>query len=370
MVTRRGGNRRGRPDPRQMPIDWAAPAMPAEAGAPAAMPTVAGPGAMPTVATADPKAAGGAVGTTTLVERLPWDFAATFPSPLPEAVDAGTVDEADVAGENLAALHEAYAGQMTAALGQLDAVADAARRKVEPATGRRPRSHAARERLDRYLAAEPGRLRRWFDILVETYGAAFGTEAADAFARAVRARHAGAEVVADGPRGQRPATEPMPPLPHPRMTVADVVRGSAVSALVGSGEVPGGLARRKLLERRPRPPGESVGRLRVPKPLAEAVAAGRFGRDEHGRVVCPDADEVWAITRPTVEAVVGRVAGLAGAERRGLAAAEVAERQAQVRAGLQDYADDFGQAAAERLLAYAHAQVTQDEPDAAVPRGR
>ena len=364
MVTRKGG-RRGRPDPRQLPIDWAAAAPPAAEEARATPQQAHEPPAVAAAVT-DPVFTGPAP----LAERLPWDFAKTFPPPLPEAVDAGTVDEADAAGENLAALHGAYAGQMWAALGQLDAVMEAARRKVDPATGKRPRSHAARERLDRYLDAEPERLRRWFDTLVETYGAAFGTDAAEAFARAVRARHAGVDVVADGRRGQPLVAEPLPVSPHPRMTAPSPGRGPAVSAFVGSDVVPSGLARRKLLERRPRSPIEAVGRLRVPKPLPEAVAAGRFGRDEQGRVAHPDADEVWAITQPTVEGVVDQVAGLAEAERRGLAAAEVAKRQAQIRAGLQSYAEDFGQAATDRLLAYAYAQASRDEPDPPAARGR
>ena len=349
----RGRGRRGRPDPRQLPIDWAA----------AVTPTASTPATKPTPVPTDPTPV-----PAPLVERLPWDFATTFPPPLPEAVDGGTVDEADA--EQPAALHEAYGTQMRAALAQLDAAADAARRKVDPATGKRPRSHAARERLDRYLAAEPERLRRWFDILVGTYGAAFGSDAADAFARAVRARHAGVDVVADGRRGPPSAAEPLPVSPHPRMTARSPGRGPAASAFVGSDEVPSGLARRKLLERRPRSPIEAMGRLRVPKPLPEAIAAARFGRDEQGRVAHPDADEVWAITQLTVERVVDQVAGLAEAERRGLGAAEVATRQAQIRAGLQDYAEDFGQAAAERLLAYAYAQAKRDEPEAPVARGR
>ena len=365
MVTRKGG-RRGRSDPRQLPIDWAADDTPEAVTARADTPQVPEPRATPSAVAADPVAADPVTaGPALLVERLPWDFAATFPPPLPEAVEAGTVDEGDASEP--AALHQAYAEQMRAALVQLDAAADAARRKVDP--GKAPRSHAARERLDRYPAAEPARLSRWFDTLVGTYEASFGNDAAEAFARAVRARHAGVEVVADG-RGDRPSTaEPPSMVPHVRSTARHAVQVPPAPAIAAGGEAVRGPSRRKALERRPRPP-EVGPRLRVPKPLPEAVAAGRFGRDEQGHVVHPDADEVWAITQPTIEAVVERVAELVGAERRGMAAAEVARRQAQIRADVQDYAEDFGQAAAERLLAYAYASARWDGPTRPSGRGR
>ena len=73
---------------------------------------------------------------------------------------------------------------------------DARRRGVDPVTGKSPKSHAARERLRKLFDSEPARLERWFQNLMDTYESAFGPDAADAFDKAIRARHAGIQVVA------------------------------------------------------------------------------------------------------------------------------------------------------------------------------
>lgn len=71
--------------------------------------------------------------------------------------------------ENLKALHEAYAGQCLATLAVLDKVLDARRRGVDPTIGCKPRTHAACERLRKYLVEEPARLEHTFDVLMDTY---------------------------------------------------------------------------------------------------------------------------------------------------------------------------------------------------------
>jgi hypothetical protein len=52
----------------------------------------------------------------------------------------------------------------------------------------------AKERLKIFFDTEPGRLERWWQTVMETYEQAFGREAADAFGKALRARHAGIPV--------------------------------------------------------------------------------------------------------------------------------------------------------------------------------
>jgi len=209
-------------DPRQLLIEW--PTKPSQ-------PT--GPNSPP------------ATSRLPLIQRLKWDFQTTFPRPTDEAIENGKLDESDREPENLKSLHENYSAQCLATLAALDKVMDARRRRVDPATGKVPRTHSARERLRKYLAEEPGRLEHAFAVLIGTYEEGFGQEAAEAFRKAIIAWHAGVEVSADH------AT------PHTR---------------------------------RIRPV------LPVPKPLRSSVDTAVFGRDEHGKPIRPRADEVRAIT--------------------------------------------------------------------------
>jgi hypothetical protein len=78
-----------------------------------------------------------------------------------------------------------------------DKVMDARRKGVDPGTGQKPRTHASRERLRKYLAEEPTRLDHTFDVLIDTYAEAFGQDAADAFKKAIIAWHAGVEVAVE-----------------------------------------------------------------------------------------------------------------------------------------------------------------------------
>ena len=135
-----------------------------------------------------------------LVQRLPWDFITVLPQPTDEAIDAGVVDESDREPANLKSLHEDYACQCLATLKALDTVMDAHRKGVDPDTGKPTRTHAARERLRKYLAEEPGKLEHTFHILIETFENAFGVEAAAAFAKCIRARHAEIPVEIQGRR--------------------------------------------------------------------------------------------------------------------------------------------------------------------------
>lgn len=351
MVTRRGGGRRGRPDARQLPIAWAAPA----AGPAAAPATTAA--AEPTTAHVADEArainpAAAAEGpkpdavASPIVERLPWDFATTFPPPLPDAIDAGVIDAADADGENLSALHADYAGQMAAALREADRAADAARAGKGVAATAKP---------------GPGR-RPWFDVLAETYAAAFGGDAAAAFARAVRARHAGIEVVADGRHRNRvEASSPAVAAgPTPAITV------EATTPRVA------GRVRKRARPRRSVEDDAYIDAddgVPVPRPLPAAVAAGKFGYDEHGRPVDPGPDEVWAIS----EAQAERLAGLLGdrdAAHRRRKMMEFARLDGQLRAATADYAEDFGDAAAERLLAFARRRFEAEAGRTGGGRGR
>jgi hypothetical protein len=43
---------------------------------------------------------------TSLLKRLPWDLATSFPRPCDEAIDAGVLDASDLDPDNLRALHD------------------------------------------------------------------------------------------------------------------------------------------------------------------------------------------------------------------------------------------------------------------------
>jgi len=180
-------------------------------------------------------------------------------------------------------------------LAALDQVLDARRRGVDPATGRKPRTYAARERLRKYLVDEPARLEHMFDVLMDTYADAFGRGAADAFRKAIHACRAGVEVI-----GENRA-------------------GDSVGAAAGA--------------RASRPSSS----LPVPRPLPASVAAGVFGRDESGRSIRPSTNEVRAITDQHAERMVGM-------------------DDAQLQAAARKYAEDFGNKAAGQLQRYVRRQ--------------
>jgi hypothetical protein len=263
-------------DPHQLRIDWTG------AGIAAATPALPIPSARPAV---EP-----------LVQRLPWDFKTSFPQPCDEAIDNGVMDETYRQPENLKSLHENYARQCLATLAALDKVMDARRRGIDPGTGNKPRTHASRERLRKYLAEEPARLEHTFDVLIGTYGDAFGQVPGAAFKKAIIAWHAGIEVAGE------------------------------------SADIPE-LKRGVRKERKAR----ASSCLPVPKPLSSSVAAGIFGRDENGKPIRPDADEVRAITEDHAERMIEM-------------------NDAELQSAVTMYAGDFGNKAAAQLERYVRRQ--------------
>lgn len=311
--TRRG---RASGDPDQLQIVWTRP--PAEM---ASRPVPAVPNVRPD-------------GPRPLVQRLRWDFRSSFPEPTPEAIEAGILADEDVELENLRALHAEHGRQSLAVLEQLEVVHDARRRGVDPETGTLPRTAAARERLSRRLADEPARLERWWNTLMDTYESGFGPEAADAFGKALRAWHAGIDVVADDTR--RPTPEP-----------------AAIAELAP--------ARRDTS--RPRDSARIVARLPVPRPLPTAVDAGRFGRDGDGCPIRPSSCEVREITEQHAEKLIG----LLSRDARSVPDPERLHIQEAFRSGIAAYAEDFGTRSAEQLEAYVRRQAGRDT---GVRRGR
>ena len=333
-----------RDDPNQLLIDWSSPSPAAPVAPDPAPAAIVAPAASPGAAAEAP------------IQRLPWDFATTFPEPTEEGVAAGLVDEDDRQPENLKALHEQHARETLAILRAIDLALDARRRGVDPATGKPPRTHAAREKLRRALQDEPARLERAFAALMEAYESAFGSEAADSFGKAIRAWHAGIKVVAE-------AKAALPP---------GAMDGEAAAARPdpATGESPA----KPEASSRPHTRRTSS-RLPVPTPLPAAVAAGHFGREEHGPVR-PGADEVRAITEVHAEKLTDLLDGLRQVER-DLGAPQCSDRarlyherdrlRRLFQAGVAAYAESFGRPAAERLEAYVRRQLAQDE---AGERGR
>jgi hypothetical protein len=230
-----------------------------------------------------------------LVQRLPWDFKTSFPQPLDEAIDNGVLDESDRQPENLKSLQENYAAQCLATLAALDKVTDARRKGVDPGTGNKPRTHASRERLRKYLAEEPARLEHTFDVLLDTYAEGFGQDAAEAFKKAIIAWHAGIDVALES---DKPPTEPPAQPKHAR-------RLSSC--------------------------------LPVPKPLRSSVMAGVFGQDERGKAIRPSAAEVRSITENEAE----RMREM---------------NDTELSAAVAKYAEDFGPKAAAQLERYVRRQ--------------
>jgi hypothetical protein len=222
------------------------------------------------------------------------------------------IDASDLEPENLKAMHEQYAAEMLATLRAIDRVTDARRRGVDPATGRPPKTHAAREKLRQFLQEEPGRLERYFTALTEVYENAFGGEAADAFSKALRAWYAGVEVVGD-------------------TNVVDM------------------------------PPRRTCSRLPTPKPLPTRVAAGTFGRDDHGDPIRPSRDEIHAITEQHAEKLIDMMEQLQAVGRslhsphtdKARLYAERDRVKGLIRSAVTAYGEDFGQDAARQLERYA-----------------
>jgi hypothetical protein len=156
--------------------------------------------------------------------------------------------------------------------------------------------------LRKYLAEEPGRLERSFEILIGTYEEAFGSESADAFRKVVIARHAGIEVVSEH--------HDEPPKTTPTIQKSRRVRASSM--------------------------------LPVPSPLRSSIAAGIFGRDENGKPIRPDPTEVWAITENHAEQLI-----------------ELLHEGKDIQPGLTKYAEDFGERPAKQLEAYTRRQARE-----------
>lgn len=96
-------------------------------------------------------------------------------------------------------------------------------------------------------------------------------------------------------------------------------------------------------------------RLPVPKPLPQAIAAGHFGHDEHGRAICPGNYEIRAITERHAEKLIDLLENMQAV---GSANPTEAERLGQAfDKAITDYAEDFGDSAARQLEAYIRRQV-------------
>jgi hypothetical protein len=192
---RRAGQNGGRGnDPGQLRIEWS---------------TVTG--ERPVTATPPPTISGSQTNVSVdypavqpLVQRLPWNFETTFPEALPRAIEAGILADEEI--DTIRWFHLDHAKEALAVLHELDAVLDARRRGVNPVTGKTPRTPATRERLRKFFETEPGRLEHWYQTLMDTYAQAFGDNAADAFDKALRARHAGISVTAE--RDRPPISQP------------------------------------------------------------------------------------------------------------------------------------------------------------------
>jgi hypothetical protein len=278
-------------DPHQIEIEWNCPKASA---APMAEEVPSDADAVPTPLPA------------TLVQRLQWDFRNTFPQPTQEALDTCVLSDEDAEPENVRAIHEEHVREALFVLHSLDAVLDARRLGVDPTTGKTPSTHAGRERLRKLLETEPGRLQQWEQTLMGTYEEVFGPEAADAFGKAIRAWHAGIEVIAESGPGDLQSRETREAKPMERKA------GASQRSRVSS-------------------------RLPVPKPLRSSIAANIFGHDENGKPIRPAADEVREISESHAEKMIDM-------------------NEQCLRAAVTKYAEDFGPHAAEQLERYVRRQ--------------
>jgi hypothetical protein len=270
-----------------------------------------------------------------LVQSLPWDFQSTFPQPTPEAIDAGVVSDEDATPENVRAIHEEHARQMLAVLRELDAVLDARRNGVDPRNNKAPMLKEAKERLQKFFETEPARLERWWQALMDTYEQAFGPAAADAFGKALRARHAGIPVTAEKPRAVTP-----PPAAVTEETPAQPLIRQLAS-----------YAARRI-----------IARLPVPTPLPSAIAASHFGQEENDNPVRPGPHEVREITRRHAEKLIDLLDSIAHAFG-SCVPGEANRLQGLFASALAAYAEDFGQYAAAQLEAYVRRQAGLDPSD-------
>lgn len=259
---------------------------------------------------------------------LPWDFKTTFPIPTEEAVDAGRILDEDTTPAAIRAIHEEHAREALATLNALDAVVDARRRGVDPATGAPPRTPAARERLAKRLHTEPERLEHAFTVLMDVYEEAFGYEARNAFAKAIRAWHAGIDVVAESSAGT--AATPTKARPSQPDLLPQTFRRHDRSRRIPA-------------------------RLPVPKPLAVAIAAGRFGHEESGKPIRPGLHEVREITEQHADKLIELLDQIAAAPNSNKPALLESFQN-----GLAAYAEDFGQPATDQLEAYVRRQALLD----------
>lgn len=101
----------------------------------------------------------------------------------------------------------------------------------------------------------------------------------------------------------------------------------------------------------------------VPKPLPYAVAAGNFGQGERGPIR-PSADEVREITENHAALLIDLLAQQRDAQR-SRSEEENRRLSTEIQTEVQKYAEDFGERAAEQLLAYSRRQVQLN----AVPTG-
>ena len=138
--------------------------------------------------------------------------------------------------------------------------------------------------------------------MLETYEAVFGTAAADAFLKYIRARHAGIPVAVQG------SSTPFayPDLPNSR-------------------------------------------------PLQRAIDQGVFGTDECG-VVSPSEEEVMAITQIHADKVIELMTDF-----RAASAGKGPKPSKALEDALDNYAVDFGRDAAESLRAYCQRQLLLEE---------
>jgi hypothetical protein len=163
---------------------------------------------------------------------------------------------------------------------------------------------------------------------MDVYEEAFGFEARDAFAKAIRAWHAGIEVVAES-TARAVANVIEPPASEPE-------------------SLPLALPRHDRPRRIP-------ARLPVPRPLVAAIAAGRFGQEENGKPVRPGPHEVREITEQQAEKLIELLDQIAGAASNGNGALLESFQNA-----LAAYAEDFGRPATDQLEAYVRKQASLD----------
>jgi hypothetical protein len=285
-----------RVDSRQLTIDWICAAAPPVLKAEVIEPEK--PAATSAAAIAEKPAEPAEILDDTaspLLQVLPWDFSKTFPPVLQDALDAGVVEEEDAEPEGLTALHAEHAREMLAALSELDRVQDTRRAAVNPAvdrsvTGNAPHTQVTKEKPTEKLCREVDRLEHWWQTLLDTYETVFGPQAADAFDKYVRARHARIEVMA---------------MPEPLACV--------------------------------------VPDLPLPKPLPASVRSG--GLDEDGPVD-PGEEEVHEITESHVQIVTELVAAFRRPGPSPIA------KDPSVRPIIEKHAAEFGREATAALLEY------------------